>query len=742
MKYKFSWCRLHLCRLSVLLWLAPSVHALTEPVSLDQSPSFDCSIATEFPVITKKKCQDYVVNRQSVSSEPEKIKVTACPVEAVDSEDKEYFIYTNSPNWLVWLCWDKKEREGSQQPETLTFTFTVVDKQIGDPDSGIPTVSGGGYGSDFFDDRRPRKPGMPGRDVAPFLLETDSAGLLPAGVIPFAFDLELPESPGTSTIFQQGVMSDDSDILVVISGTRQRIYRRVYQLGNWYLAGQVDSVALPPNEEQLDDFDDFIAEDKSVRALAGVFGWAGKDSVPIYQLPLGKTGASNSGASSSSQSGSTRRSGTSSFGYSMSSRGGSHGQRSWRNDGDQPSQPPKELLEFLHSPYYKQLQNPHLFALGFGLDPFTLNVSGYEGLTIGDVFSNAKQRALLYRFFHAVEFHNAVMEGRTNYMNWMHEPNEFDLPSEPTLYYLAQVQPINWEAMAAVLDLQYAIGEIKANYPSDARLQQLAMFDRALDAMKINWELVAVAYSASEVTGHLVPKSSNRILEVENSYGDEPRLIDQAINGQMRLLPPQDRVELREAMGISLAPEISHVFAAALGLNPNTVSQKNADNSISALSLFSEAGQRIISFNWNHIAVAAHVTGHLGVIREQHQLADYITRYGDIPVDPITGNTNYQEVRQMVSGLLSQIAQRNMEWQKLSLDTSQSATATPLDPLSTLPTDSPTESNTCCVCLEKEANVLFTPCNHLTCCFDCSGRLDTCPKCRGRVSQRIKVYKN
>ena len=138
-------------------------------------------------------------------------------------------------------------------------------------------------------------------------------------------------------------------------------------------------------------------------------------------------------------------------------------------------------------------------------------------------------------------------------------------------------------------------------------------------------------------------------------------------------------------------------------------------------------------------AVAAHVTGHLGVVREQHQLADYITRYGDIPVDPITGNTNYLEVRQMVSGLLSQIAQRNMEWQKLSQDTSQSATATPLDSLSI---DSSTGSNTCCACLEKEANVLFIPCKHLICCSGCSRNVDLCPKCRGRIRQRIQVYKN
>ena len=736
MKFKFSLCCLHLW---ILLWLASPAHSLAEPISSDQKLSFNCSIAVEFPVIAKEKCQDYVVDRQSVSNMPGpgKIKTTACLVETIDPEDKIYFIYTSSPDWPVWLCRNERDRESSQQTEPPILTITIADEQTDALGSEIPAVSSGGYGDDFFYDKRPRKPGMPG--VIPVLLGTVSAGLLPAGVVSFAFDLEFPElSDNSPVLFQQGVMSDGSDILVIISGTQQRIYRRGYQLGSWYLAGQVDSAALLPNEEQLDDF---IAEDKLVRALAGVFGWAGKDSVPINQLPLGKRETSNSEASGGKR-GSTGGSGASSFGYSMGSKGGSQGQGSWRDDGDQPSQPPKTFREFFHSPYYNRLSNPHLFALGFGLNPFILEARSDEGLKIINVFIWAVNDGLLHRFFHAVEFHNAVMEGRTNYMHWMYEPGESSLPLKPTLYYLAQVQPVNWETMAAVLSLQHETGEIRANYPSNARLQQLAMFNRILDMGKVDWELFAVAYSASEATNHLVPESSNRILEVEPSFGEELGIIDQTIKGQMRLFPSQDRVVLREAIRILLPPEISHVFAAALGLNPHIVSRKNPDNSISASSLFCEAERRIIDFNWNHIAVAAHVAGHLGAVREQQQLTDYISRYGDIHVDPITGNTNYLEVRQMVSKLLSQIAQRNMELQKLSRDTSQPATATPLDSLSTLPADSSTKPKTCCVCLEKETNELFIPCKHLACCSDCSGKLDLCPKCRGKICERIKVYNN
>lgn len=268
---------------------------ISHSLSADGIP-FDCSVTTEFPVIATERCQEFIVDRSPASSGPETIKATACSIETVDPEDKTIFIYTNSPNWPVWLCRDKKEWEGLQQPETPTLTVTIVDKQTGDPDDEIPAVSGGSYGDDFFDDRRPRKPGMPG--ITPFLLGTASAGWLPAGLMSFAFGLELPElSENSPVLFQEGAMSDDSGILVIISGSQQRVYRKMYQLGNWHLVSQTNSKASPPTEEQ---FDDFIAEDKLVRALVWVFGWAGKDSIPIYQMPIGKIGASG-GASCGSK---------------------------------------------------------------------------------------------------------------------------------------------------------------------------------------------------------------------------------------------------------------------------------------------------------------------------------------------------------------------------------------------------------------------------------------------------------
>ena len=269
--------------------------------SSSHSPSadgipFDCSVAIEFPVTVTESCQEYIVNRLPALSGPGMIKATACPIETSNPENKTVFIYTHSPGWPVWLCRNKKEWEDLQKPEAPTLTVTIVDNQADAPDDEIPAVSGGGYGDDFFDDSWPRKPGMPA--AVPFILETVS-GWLPARLMSSAFGLELPGLPdNVPVLFRQAVMSNDSGILVIISGTRQRIYRRGDQLGDWYLAGQTESEALSPTEAQ---FDDFIAENKLERALVGVFGWAGKDSIPIYQMPIGRPGAS-AGVSGGSES--------------------------------------------------------------------------------------------------------------------------------------------------------------------------------------------------------------------------------------------------------------------------------------------------------------------------------------------------------------------------------------------------------------------------------------------------------
>ena len=46
----------------------------------------------------------------------------------------------------------------------------------------------------------------------------------------------------------------------------------------------------------------------------------------------------------------------------------------------------------------------------------------------------------------------------------------------------------------------------------------------------------------------------------------------------------------------------------------------------------------------------------------------------------------------------------------------------------------------CCVCLEKDRDVVFMPCFHLVACWDCSKRMCECPICRKNIGQKRRVY--
>ena len=50
-------------------------------------------------------------------------------------------------------------------------------------------------------------------------------------------------------------------------------------------------------------------------------------------------------------------------------------------------------------------------------------------------------------------------------------------------------------------------------------------------------------------------------------------------------------------------------------------------------------------------------------------------------------------------------------------------------------------TNTCIICLDKEPNILFTDCNHICMCLECTKikSLDNCPYCRTEISKRIKI---
>jgi len=51
-------------------------------------------------------------------------------------------------------------------------------------------------------------------------------------------------------------------------------------------------------------------------------------------------------------------------------------------------------------------------------------------------------------------------------------------------------------------------------------------------------------------------------------------------------------------------------------------------------------------------------------------------------------------------------------------------------------------SESCCkICLDKESNIVFRPCNHLCCCKECSVQVTKCPICRKSVLQKEAIFR-
>lgn len=48
----------------------------------------------------------------------------------------------------------------------------------------------------------------------------------------------------------------------------------------------------------------------------------------------------------------------------------------------------------------------------------------------------------------------------------------------------------------------------------------------------------------------------------------------------------------------------------------------------------------------------------------------------------------------------------------------------------------------CCVCLEKQKNMMFEPCNHLAICNDCCNQFtfENCPICRTKINKIKKIF--
>ncbi|AKN80597.1 inhibitor of apoptosis 3 [Perigonia lusca single nucleopolyhedrovirus] len=74
-----------------------------------------------------------------------------------------------------------------------------------------------------------------------------------------------------------------------------------------------------------------------------------------------------------------------------------------------------------------------------------------------------------------------------------------------------------------------------------------------------------------------------------------------------------------------------------------------------------------------------------------------------------------------------------------SLNTSLNANMT-----TTASTESPptVTMGECNICFNNDRRILFTPCNHLVCCEDCSTQIDKCVICRATIVNKIKVFIN
>ena len=52
----------------------------------------------------------------------------------------------------------------------------------------------------------------------------------------------------------------------------------------------------------------------------------------------------------------------------------------------------------------------------------------------------------------------------------------------------------------------------------------------------------------------------------------------------------------------------------------------------------------------------------------------------------------------------------------------------------------PSSSMDCKVCFDRQIEALFVPCRHLVCCGTCAALSETCPVCRGKVSEILRVF--
>mmetsp|Transcript_17305 Transcript_17305/g.15209 ORF Transcript_17305/g.15209 Transcript_17305/m.15209 type:complete len:101 (-) Transcript_17305:373-675(-) len=54
----------------------------------------------------------------------------------------------------------------------------------------------------------------------------------------------------------------------------------------------------------------------------------------------------------------------------------------------------------------------------------------------------------------------------------------------------------------------------------------------------------------------------------------------------------------------------------------------------------------------------------------------------------------------------------------------------------------PDSSLNCSICYESDRDCVFLPCKHNVCCLKCSKNVRTCPICRFKITDVIRIYKS
>ncbi len=67
------------------------------------------------------------------------------------------------------------------------------------------------------------------------------------------------------------------------------------------------------------------------------------------------------------------------------------------------------------------------------------------------------------------------------------------------------------------------------------------------------------------------------------------------------------------------------------------------------------------------------------------------------------------------------------------------AAAAPSAPPAAAPVVDTFKSTECVVCMENKCDIIFLPCGHVCCCFNCESGVTDCPLCRASITQKVRL---